>query len=56
MALKATGIGSGLDIEGLVTQLMAAERQPIERQFLRRETSITRDISALGSLKGALAE
>ena len=56
MALKATGIGSGLDIEGLVTQLMAAERQPIDQQFFRRESSITRDISALGSLKGALAE
>lgn len=56
MVLKATGVGSGLDIEGLVTKLMAAERQPLDQQFLRRETSITRDISALGSLKAALSD
>ena len=55
MALTATGIGSGLDIEGLVRQLMAAERLPLETRWVQRETSITQDISALGSLKGALA-
>lgn len=55
MALTATGIGSGLDVEGLVTRLMEAERLPLEQRLVRRETTITQDISALGSLKGALS-
>ena len=56
MAITATGVGSGLDIDGLVTQLMAAERAPLDRRLLKRETNITSDISALGSLKSALAD
>ena len=56
MAITATGVGSGLDIDGLVTQLMAAERAPLDRRLLKRETNITSDISALGSLKNALAD
>lgn len=55
MALTATGVGSGLDIEGLIGQLMAAERIPVEQRLIKRETKITQDISALGSLKGALS-
>lgn len=55
MALIATGVGSGLDIEGLIGQLMAAERIPVEQRLIKRETKITEDISALGSLKGALS-
>ena len=55
MALTATGVGSGLDIEGLISQLMAAERIPVEQRLVKRETEITQDISALGSLKGALS-
>ena len=56
MAIQATGLGSGLDIEGLVTQLVAAERSPIESRIFKRERSLTSDISALGSLKSALAD
>lgn len=56
MALTATGLGSGLDIENLVTKLMAAERAPLENRLIRRETSVTKDISALGSLKSALSD
>ena len=56
MALTATGVGSGLDIESLVTKLMDAERIPKEQRILARETSLTDDISGLARLKGALAE
>jgi flagellar hook-associated protein 2 len=56
MAITATGVGSGLDIDGLVTQLMAAERAPLDRRLLKRETNITSDISALGALKNSLAD
>ena len=51
MALIATGVGSGLDIEGLIGQLMAAERIPDEQRLVKRETEITQDISALGASK-----
>ncbi|MEM9757749.1 MAG: flagellar filament capping protein FliD [Pseudomonadota bacterium] len=53
--VAATGIGSGLDIEGLVTQLVAAEGAPQENRIVRRETRLTSEISALGTLQGALA-
>jgi flagellar hook-associated protein 2 len=56
MAIAATGLGSGLDIEGLVTQLVSAERMPIEQRIFRTERSLTSDISALGSLKSALSD
>ena len=56
MALTATGIGSGLDIEGLVSQLMAAERAPLDQALLRREAQLTTDISSLGSFKSALSD
>jgi flagellar hook-associated protein 2 len=53
--LTATGIGSGLDIESLITQLVAAERQPVETRLLRQEFSLTSELSAFGTMKGALA-
>ena len=56
MALTATGVGSGLDIESLVTKLMDAERTPKEQRVLAREAELTNDISGLARLKGALSE
>ncbi|HEU4623707.1 MAG TPA: flagellar filament capping protein FliD [Steroidobacteraceae bacterium] len=52
--IQAPGIGSGLDVDSLVTQLVAAERAPYQTQITRRETNTTVQISALSSLKGAL--
>ncbi|MBM70512.1 MAG: flagellar hook-associated protein [Haliea sp.] len=54
--VSVTGVGSGLDIEGLVTQLVAAERAPVENRLLRRETSLTSELSGFGTLKGVLAD
>lgn len=56
MALQATGLGSGLDIEGLVTKLMEAEAAPSTNRLLNRETQITSDISSFGTLKSSLAD
>ncbi|MEO0435479.1 MAG: flagellar filament capping protein FliD [Pseudomonadota bacterium] len=53
--VAATGIGSGLDIESLVTQLVAAERAPTETRLLQREARLTSEISAFGTLQGALS-
>jgi len=54
--ISATGIGSGLDIEGLVTQLVNAERAPAENRLLRQESRLTAELSAFGTLKGALEQ
>lgn len=55
MPIVATGIGSGLDIESLVTQLVEAEGAPTENRLFNSELSITSSISALGQFKGSLA-
>src|SRR6185312_12342334 len=53
--IQSQGIGSGLDVNSLVTQLVAADRAPRAAQITRHETDTTLQISALGALKGALA-
>lgn len=53
--LTATGIGSGLDIENLVTQLIAAERAPTDSRLTRQEAQLTAELSAFGAFKGALS-
>ena len=53
--ITSAGIGSNLDVEGLVTQLMAIERQPLTKIALK-ETSYQAKLSAFGTLKSALTE
>ena len=53
--VAVTGIGSGLDIEGIVTQLIAAERGPVESRLLQRATRLTSQLSAFGTFQGALS-
>lgn len=54
MAITAAGVGSGLDIENIISQLMRLERQPIVA--LQGKVSATRaDISSFGTLKSAIS-
>lgn len=54
MAITAAGVGSGLDIENIVSQLMQLERQPLVA--LQRKTSVTQaQISSFGTLKSAMS-
>lgn len=53
--IQANGLGSGLDINSLVSQLLTAEGAPLQQRITRREVAITTKVSALGTLKGALA-
>jgi flagellar hook-associated protein 2 len=53
--LSSQGLGSGLDIASLVTKLVAAEKAPRQSQITREQTSTVTEISALASLKGAMA-
>ena len=52
--LSSPGLGSGLDINGLVTKLMSVEQRPL-LVLNQKEASFQAKISALGSLKGALS-
>ncbi|WP_288842455.1 flagellar filament capping protein FliD [uncultured Deefgea sp.] len=54
MALSSAGLGSGLDVAGIVKSLMDVERAPLNKLNLK-EASIQAKISALGSLKGSLS-
>ncbi|MGO4477274.1 flagellar filament capping protein FliD [Massilia sp. 2TAF26] len=54
MAIVSTGIGSGLNIESLVTQLMQAESTPLT-QLQAKETSYKSKLSAFGTLKSAIS-
>ena len=54
MAITVAGVGSGLDIEGIVSQLMNLERQPLVA--LQKKTSDTKaQISSYGTLKSAMS-
>jgi flagellar hook-associated protein 2 len=53
--LTSQGIGSGLDVAGLVAKLVAAEKAPRQTQITRAQTSTVTTISALSSLKGAMS-
>jgi len=54
MALSAGGIGSGLDVSGIVSQLMALERAPLDRLNTQKDT-LNAKLSAFGQLKSALS-
>ena len=53
--LSAPGLGSGLDVNNLVTQLVAAERAPAEQRISRTQTGIDSKLSALGVMRGVLS-
>lgn len=52
--ISVPGIGSGLDINGLVTQLVAVERAPAQQQIDGQRSRALATISALGKLNSAL--
>ena len=53
--LTASGLGSGLDVNALVRQIVAAERAPQEARIKRRETQVESRLTATGTLRGALS-
>jgi flagellar hook-associated protein 2 len=54
MALSSAGIGSGLDVNGIVTSLMAIEQKPLTN-VTNQKTSYQSQISAYGTLKSSLS-
>ena len=54
MAITAAGVGSGLDINGIISQLMALEREPVRKlQIDNREYDA--QLSAYGKLSSAVS-
>lgn len=50
MAISSLGVGSGLDLNGIITKLMQVEQQPLFA-LQAKEAVVQGRISALGSLK-----
>lgn len=55
MPISLSGIGSGLDIQSLVSQLVQAEGQAKNNALDRRESNYQTELSALGRLKSSLS-
>ena len=54
--ITSTGLGSGLDIRGMVDGLVAAERQPQVFQLDRKESNLQAKLSSYGVFKSALSD
>ena len=52
--ITSAGVGSGLDVESIITKLMAVERAPLTA-LQGRETTYNGQISALGQIKSDLS-
>jgi len=48
--------GSGLDIDSIVTKMVAAEKAPKQDQLNATQSKATAQLTAIGSLKGAISE
>ena len=53
--ITSSGTGSGLDIAGIVDQLVAAERAPVASRLTAKESKANELLSALGKFKSSLA-
>jgi flagellar hook-associated protein 2 len=53
-SISSAGIGSGLDVAGIISKLMAVESQPMTA-LATKESSYQAKLSAFGSMQGALA-
>jgi flagellar hook-associated protein 2 len=54
MAISSTGIGSGLDVDKIITQLLALEKKPLEKLEAKAETIQTK-ISSYGEIKSMVS-
>lgn len=52
--ITSAGVGSGIDIESIITQLMAVETEPLD-QLTTKQDTIDVQISAFGQIKSSLS-
>lgn len=55
-SISSAGIGSGLDVQSLVSQLVAAERAAPDTRIAASQTKAQTTLSAIGGFRSALAE
>ena len=53
--ITSAGVGSGLDVAGLVDKLVAAEGEPVKIRLDRKEVKLQAGLSAMGTFKGAVS-
>ena len=56
MGISSLGVGSGLDLESLVQQLLEADRAPKAARLDERDKTLSGEISAVGQLKSKIGE
>jgi flagellar hook-associated protein 2 len=56
MSIQSLGVGSGLDLESLVGQLIDAERKPKQERLDKKDESFDAEISSLGKLKAKMKD
>src|SRR5690348_2696262 len=54
-SITASGVGSGIDVNSLVSQLITAEKTPESSRLDLAQQRVQADVSALGSFKSALS-
>jgi len=54
--ISSLGAGSGIDVTGLISGLVEAERAPTVQRLDTKETTVSAQISAFGSLKSAMSD
>lgn len=52
----SAGVGSGLDLEAIISSTLQATNQPKQAQFQRQESRYETELSALGAVKSALSK
>ncbi|MCW8934613.1 MAG: flagellar filament capping protein FliD [Gammaproteobacteria bacterium] len=53
--ISAAGIGSGLDVNSILEQIVEAERAPTENRLNLKEAKLQAELSAFGTLKGSVS-
>ncbi len=53
--ITSPGLGSGLDVNSIVNQLVSVERQPVEQRLDRREADLQARLSGFGVLRSAIS-
>src|SRR5262245_58109123 len=53
-SITSLGLGSGLDLESLIGQLVSAEGTPEQLRITQQEAEYQAELSALGSFRAAL--
>lgn len=56
MTIQSLGVGSGLALDDLVTQLISAEREPKQARLDKKEESLDSEISGVGQLKSKMSD